>query len=152
MNIMRHALHYFYTLTDLGAAHSDETDDPVFDSEMSHADRTQIELPRVPPAFSSGLEGQARLGIGDRRCFRFFSPSDGKPAHPVSTAVFYRTMFAPRAQTSLGNQGSYSWVTKGYAPARQRLHRATIGHLLPASEPWGEIPACARVRLIRGSI
>ncbi len=36
-----HALHYFYTLTHL----LDENNDPLFDSEMSHAERTQIELP-----------------------------------------------------------------------------------------------------------
>jgi len=36
-----HALHYFYTLTHL----LDETNDPLFDGEMSHAERSQIELP-----------------------------------------------------------------------------------------------------------
>lgn len=36
-----HALHYFYTLTHL----LDENNDPLFDSEMGHADRPQIELP-----------------------------------------------------------------------------------------------------------
>lgn len=36
-----HALHYFYTLTHL----LDETNDPLFDGELSHAERTQIELP-----------------------------------------------------------------------------------------------------------
>lgn len=36
-----HALHYFYTLTHL----LDENNDPLFDGEMSHAGRTQIELP-----------------------------------------------------------------------------------------------------------
>lgn len=36
-----HALHYFYTLTHL----LDETNDPVLGDDMSHAERTQIELP-----------------------------------------------------------------------------------------------------------
>lgn len=36
-----HALHYFYTLTHL----LDETNDPLFDSELGHVERTQIELP-----------------------------------------------------------------------------------------------------------
>lgn len=36
-----HALHYFYTLTHL----LDENNDPLFDSEMSDGERTQIELP-----------------------------------------------------------------------------------------------------------
>lgn len=36
-----HALHYFYTLTHL----LDENNDPLFGDDMSHAERTQIELP-----------------------------------------------------------------------------------------------------------
>lgn len=36
-----HALHYFYTLTHL----LDENNDPLFDAEMDHAARPQIELP-----------------------------------------------------------------------------------------------------------
>ena len=36
-----HALHYFYTLTHL----LDENNDPLFDGEISHVERTQIELP-----------------------------------------------------------------------------------------------------------
>ena len=36
-----HALHYFYTLTHL----LDENNDPLFGDDMSHHERTQIELP-----------------------------------------------------------------------------------------------------------
>lgn len=36
-----HALHYFYTLTHL----LDESNDPMYDHDMSHSARTQIELP-----------------------------------------------------------------------------------------------------------
>lgn len=36
-----HALHYFYMLTHL----LDEQNDPLFDDDTGHAERTQIELP-----------------------------------------------------------------------------------------------------------
>ncbi|MGK2933748.1 MAG: hypothetical protein ACSLFE_00685 [Gemmatimonadaceae bacterium] len=36
-----HALHYFYMLTHL----LDENNDPLFEDEMAHAERPQIELP-----------------------------------------------------------------------------------------------------------
>lgn len=36
-----HALHYFYTLTHL----LDENNDPLFEGDMAHAERPQIELP-----------------------------------------------------------------------------------------------------------
>ncbi|MCR4339535.1 MAG: hypothetical protein NUW01_06575, partial [Gemmatimonadaceae bacterium] len=36
-----HALHYYYTLTHL----LDENNDPLFEGDIGHAERTQIELP-----------------------------------------------------------------------------------------------------------
>lgn len=36
-----HALHYFYTLTHL----LDENNDPLFEDDVAHAERPQIELP-----------------------------------------------------------------------------------------------------------